>query len=89
MNRPVGATGFSSPALFCIPCTLPTTLLSRHDDEDSAYVFPPVSQDISPVHAIGADEPEIQWATCAGVVHPGANGQEDSRNWLEDEANLH
>jgi hypothetical protein len=59
------------------------------DDEDSTYVFPPISQEVSPVHAIGEDEPEIQWATCAGVVHPGANGQEDSRNRLEDEANLH
>ena len=76
-----------------------TTLLGHYDlvdktdndrdEEDSAYVFPPVSQDISQVHAIGADEPEIQRATCAGVVHPGANGQEDSRNRLEDEANLH
>jgi hypothetical protein len=59
------------------------------DDEDSTDVFPPVLQDISQVHAIGADEPEIQRVTCAGVVHPGANGQEDNRNRLEDEANLH
>ncbi len=28
------------------------------DDEGSTYIFPPVLQDVSPVHAIGEDEPK-------------------------------